>query len=241
VTPRTRDTLLLLAGLPGVVAPWMPYAGKFEGFGAAIVSISLALNFGPLQYMENWSDRLFGFLSALPFFLPIVITLWQWSRLRKEPPWSFRWTRISVTLAALLTVGVTIAILAGLPGNLRLANELAAVDHSSRPVVESVVVYLIFGLILVANLMLLVSAGRRANASTPSNTGEYALLATYLLVAVPFLTSSALDAVSPYSGHFLLVGYWLILWTCLVYLATIVIRLRDDSIWRARHTVMNSR
>jgi hypothetical protein len=228
VTPRTRDTLLLIAGLPGVVAPWFPCAGKFEGFGAAIISIWLLLDFGPLRYPEHWSDRLFGFLSALPFFLPIVITFWQWSRLRKEPPWPFRWTPISVTLAALLTVGVTIAVLARLPDDLRLANQFAAHYHSARLIVESAVFYLIFGLILVANLMLLVSGVRRTNASKPSNTGECALLATYLLVAVPFLTSAALDAVRPDSSHMLFVGYWLILWTCLVYLVTLVIRLRSS-------------
>lgn len=230
MTPRTRDTLLLIAGLPGIIAPWIPFIWIGEGFGGSMVSISLLLNFGPLWYPEHWSDRLFGFLSALPFFLPIVITLWQWSRLRKKALWPFRWTRTSVTLVALLTVGVTITVLARLPGDLRLANELATAYHSTRPVVESVVMYLIVGLLLVANLMLLISAGRSTNAATPSNTDECALLATYLLVAIPLLTDSALHVVESDLGDTLFVGYWLILWTCLVYLATLVIRLSSPAV-----------
>jgi hypothetical protein len=211
VSPRARDTLLLIAGLPGVTAPFVPFMPWIFS------RLSLLDTFGLLV---NYHDAMA--LLIPPALLPAFIATWQLRRVLGRP--TSPTERLIAGFAACLTLlmsvaGTTVAMVAPV-----LRND-EALDSSGNGW------EIAFYTGVAASLWLLLRNRRRA--LPPDTTIEVFLLGTYIAATLTWTLFTVREGA--------LIGAWLILWTCLVYLATIVIRLRSDSTWRVRHTVTDSR
>lgn len=183
MTSRKRDVWLLIAGLPGVAAPFVPVT-KF-------ISDLTLVKLVPLRD-ENT-------MMALPVFVPLFVVAWQLHRVVTGRE-NVAWRAVAWVVAAVATVA---AVLSDLLWYLSYIYSLGQAFIFLGPIA--------------ANGGLLLYASRRGR--SPNVIAETFLLGTYVATTAPW----ALDLIFKQSDR---TGTWLIAWTCLAYLATIVTRLR---------------
>lgn len=186
MTPQNRDALLLAAGLPGVLALFLPVT---DFFGPIT----------PFQYLAGMTiDELVIFYgSEWVTTIPVLVAALQAYRLvasRCKHP---------ALLAGPFTFGLTI--------------QLAFLVLAARELVNSWAWILLSLVLSAGNLWLLHANVRRKRGFLV--TTEILLLGTYVSV-VPFWLIFLLSEGGPF------VGQALMAWTCLIYLLTIIIRLR---------------
>jgi hypothetical protein len=194
MTPRTRDTWLLIAGLPGLAAPFVPFISWIFGSELSLVDVLLFEN----EYA----------LLVLPGFLPLFIVPWQLRRLITGRDGD-AWLAVAWILAFIATA-------ASMLGNLYMLAPSARWQDSAvlvGPIVATVGLFL-YG---------------RWRGVSPGAVAESFLLGTYVATVSPHILVLIADDVD-------LIGPWLAAWTCLVYLATIVIRLRASE--RSRSSIL---
>ena len=205
MTPRTRDTWLLIAGLPGVIAPFVPFIPWIFS------RLSLLDTFGLLVGNHDVMALLIP-----PALLPAFIATWQLRRVFGRPtsPTERLLAGCAACLAMLMSVaGTTVATVVPI-----LHND-GALDLSGNGW------EIAFYTGVAANLWLLLRNRRRA--LLPDTTIEVFLLGTYIAATLTWTLFTVREGA--------LIGAWLILWTCLAYLLTIVVRWRN-----ARHNVAAS-
>jgi hypothetical protein len=196
MTPRTRDTLLLIAGLPGVVAVFLPVIDFFGPISPAHFLLTYVRNL----FRDGLPEA--AFWIALPVLLPMAVATLQLCRL----------ARGTLPQRALTVASTVVALLAAtclvLAAHFLLTEEWG---RDAQPIAALV-------LLSTANLALLYHNLRRRRAL--ALVTEVLMLGTYVAVMQGWLIDLLKE---PY------IGPKLILWTCLVYVATIVIRLRASS------------
>ena len=196
--PRTRDALILVAGLPGVATPFLPFETVW--------------GFSPCSLLDNVSlhdvgQVVRGLAFAVSVFLPIVVTIWQARRwwLGEPVSWERRlfscFAAISLVLVSAFQVAEIVAEIFG--------SEIDGIGYS--------LLWLVLLLLLVAGNVALLVLNRRRRIAT-GDVVECFLLGSYVAFVVPFLFMFVSD---------LDVGGMLAAWTCVVYAATIVVRARN--------------
>jgi hypothetical protein len=196
MTPRTRDTLLLIAGLPGIVAIGLPVA---HFFGPIVPAQVMLFYFRQLLHLHLPEP---AFWLALPVLLPIAIATLQLYRLARGTP-SKRVLTVALTVVALLAAVCLVLSMHFLLRDVRVLYAWLLV---------------VLAILTTANLALLYRNLHRRRAL--DLTTELLMLGTYVAV-MPVWLIELLQ--KPY------IGPRLILWTCLVYLVTLAIRLRSSS------------
>ena len=196
MTPRTRDTWLLIAGLPGVVAVFVPVASFFSPFSPAsfLLPYFRDLLHGVMPEVAFW--------FALPVLLPMAVSTLQLYRLVWGAP-SKRVLVAALTVTAILTAAC-------------FAWQLDLLRRDAMASVGQTLVRAGLTALTGANLVWLY---RNLRVSRPlAVTTELLMLGTYLAVMPVWLAYLLRDR------H---IGPWLIFWTCLAYLVTIVVRWRN--------------
>jgi hypothetical protein len=195
MTPRTRDTLLLIAGLPGVVAIFLPVTSFF----APISPVHFLLTYSRNPFDRAMLEPIFWF--ALPVLLPMAVAVLQLHRLvwgtPPNRPLTAAWTAVALLTTACFALALQL-----------LWHDVPAGEGDMLP---GVVLVVLTG----ANLVCLYRNLRRRRPL--ALIAELLMLGTYVAVMTAWLIDLLKE---PY------IGPKLIFWTCLVYLATIAIRLR---------------
>ena len=177
-------------------------------------------------------QRVYYILITLPIFLPFLILYRQIRSLNPQRSMSNRAGRWAVTVAIAWLAYFAATSLWQLPGQLLVQWSLSDFTQSLRPLAEQVLRMTgLFGSIAVG-AWLLARLWRRSNRPSVQDSTECAILIVYLVAVVPELVTSGLGAVSPGSTDRLLLGYPLLLWTCVVYAVTLVARFREQRLGR---------
>ena len=222
MTPRTRDTWLLIAGLPGVVALFLPLTRSLE-FSAVEhywAQLSDSSRWLQLSLHEFW-----GLDWAVA--LPLLVSLLQARQLLTVPAVarSWCWTLLVPTLFLQLAMGAfTLSRLCDINWSLpRGWLELEPEDLK----------YLLPMLVLTAANISLLYRNRRQRWPLAPMT-EVFMLGTYIALMsfwLPFFFLLDRPLAAPR----------LMLWTCLAYLVTIVVRWRNVQLNRAASDATVSR
>lgn len=177
-------------------------------------------------------QRVYYILITLPIFLPFLILYRQIRSLNPQRSMSNRAGRWAVTVAIAWLAYFAATSLWQLPGQLLVQWSLSDFSLSLRPLAEQLLRMTgLFGSIAVG-AWLLARLWRRSNRPAVPDSTECAFLIVYLVAVVPELVTSGLGAVSPGSTDRLLLGYPLLLWTCVVYAVTLVARFREQRLGR---------
>jgi hypothetical protein len=206
--PRTRDTLLLIAGVPGIVALFLP-----------VTSVPFP-QIVPVEYL--WSTLSSGRLDNIGMFgglewvvtLPVVVALVQALRLRTPKKADGQgWLVVLAVLVALQVGWLAMGMRMITEIKWTLPREWLELGPSDLWLIVPFVVTTI------GNLWLLYRNTRRTRPLRVRT--EVLLLGTYITAMIFWLPDFLRE---PF------VAPRLMAWTCLVYLATIVIRLRASPV-----------
>jgi len=208
MSPRTRDTLLLIAGLPGVVALFLPLTRSLQ-FSA--VEHYWAQLSGSSRWLQLSLLDLWGLDWAVA--LPLLVSLLQARQLLKVTAVARSWCWTLLVPTVLLQLAMGAFILSCLCDiNWALPRGWLEQDPESLK-------YLLPMLVLTAaNISLLYRNWRHRWPLTPMT--EVFMLGTYVTVMsfwLPFFFLIDQPLAAP----------GLMLWTCLAYLVTIVVHWRS--------------
>jgi len=227
MNPRNRDKLLLIAGLPGIVAPWIPLFETGDSSSAVRFAFVDFLNMPALGYAQTWLERVVYIIGALPVFLPFPILHRQLGQLNGHASAESGAGRMAVLAAMGWVAFYAIVSLWNLPA--QLVADWALTDQQevlSSLVDEAIRVTGLFGSIGVGG-WLLMRLLRKPAGAIRTDVAECAFMITYIVAILPELVTDALSAANPNADGRLLPGYGLLLWTCVAYGITLVLRLRE--------------
>jgi hypothetical protein len=166
-------------------------------------------------------------LITLPIFLPFLILYRQGRRwLNPQRSLSQQTGRWAVGIAIAWLADFTATSLWQLPNELLVQWSISQLTHSLRPLLEQVPRMIgLYGSI-VAGAWLLVRLSRQRALPVDLDRTECACVAIYIVTVLPELVTNGVNAMSPGSTDRLLLGYPLLLWSCVAYAVTLVVRFR---------------
>jgi hypothetical protein len=181
-----------------------------------------------LESSARWRERLHDIVLSLPIFMPFLILYRQVRSLVPPQSMSRQSGRLAVTLASAWLAYFTATSLWQLPGQLLVVWSLSQSAQSLYPLAEQVPRMAgLFGSIA-AGAWLLERLWRRSGTLAALDSIECACMVVYIVAVVPELVTDGLGAASPGSTDRLLLGYALLLWTCMVYAVTLAVRFREQ-------------
>lgn len=257
---HTRNLVLLLLGLPALIAPWIPFIEVTEPPGAMRWAFVNFLELPDRAQMDEevaystcepavgfedeppcLGDRLRSFwesipwqrmhyvLISVPIFLPFLIVYRQIRSLGPQRSMSQQTGRWAVGIAIAWLAYFAATSLWYLPNQLLVQWSISQLTHSLRPLIEQVPRMIgLYGSIA-AGAWLLTRLWRQKAMPVELDRVECACLAIYFVTVLPELVTNGVNAMSPGSTDRLLLGYPLLLWVCVVYAVTLVVRFRGQS------------
>jgi len=205
--PRTRDTLLLIAGVPGIVALFLPVPAPFS----PIVPVDYLWGALSSRHLGNiWMFSGLDWAVTLPVVVALVQALRLWRPSKVDGQW---WLLVLAVLVALQLGWSVVSVRMITKIKWALPREWLELGPSALWVIVPAVGTMI------GNLWLLYRNTRRKRPLRVRT--EVLLLGTYITAMIFWLPDFLRE---PF------VAPRLMAWTCLVYLATIVIRLRASPV-----------
>jgi len=201
---RTRDALLLIAGLPGIIALFMPV-------GVSMDIIPIKYYWDELRATDPLLFHLWGIDWAVA--LPVVVVLFQTRRLHSAKEMNRLWLWALRTFTAVLQVGIAVFAIDG------LLSVKWSLPRGWAEYGPADLRFLLPPLVVTAGNCWLLRRNWRARRPLMT-TAEVFLLGTYVAVQSLWLSTGLLG--EP------VIGPKLMLWTCIAYAVTIAIRVHES-------------